>query len=277
MVGRKRMKTGDSLERLEGRDVMSGLLVALQATTPILTPAQVTTLASGISQTANPSGQSHVSAKAVTNTSGLYIGNGSGGTGQPSGPNAAATFPSSPIAGMGTPTKAELAREKFVAKFTGPMSTKPGRFSDQASIIYLRGLGGSTANFFLRGDYSLAIVIPAGFNSKNPTALNPATGQPLLVTGFAFLDDKNNNSGGVVGLDLLADPTSFDAKGRPTRLTFTSDPNVYGGIFFVDSAAGVVSISYGKNTATSSFNGRIYTSGLTSPFQNVDLFAKHSG
>ena len=92
------------------------------------------------------------------------------------------------------------------------------------------------------------------------------------VTGFAFLDDKNNNSGGVVGLDLVADPTSFDSKGRPTRLTFTADPNVYGGIFFVDSAVGPVTITYHKNTAQAAFNGRIYTSGLTSPFENVDLY-----
>ena len=190
------------------------------------------------------------------------------------------TFPASPIIGTGTPTAKELAREKFVAKFSGPLSIGPGRFSDQKQIIFMRGLGGSTPNFFLHGDYSLAVVIPTGFDRNNPagTGGDPtAPGYVPPVTGFTFLDDKNNNSGGVVGLDLVADPTSFDAKGRPTRLTFTADPNVYGGIFYVDSASGTVHITYGKNSATAAFNGRIYTSGLTSAFENVDLYAKHSG
>jgi hypothetical protein len=193
------------------------------------------------------------------------------------GPNAAATFPTSPILGNGTPTAAELAREKFQAKFSGPLATLPGRFSDQSSIVFMRGLGGSTPNFFRHGDYSLAFVIPTGFNPKQPagTGGDPsAPGYVPPVTGLAFLDDKNNNSGGVVGLDLLADPTSFDSKGRPTRLTFTADPNIYGGIFFVDSAVGVVNITYHKNTAQAFFDGRIYTSGLTNPFQNVDLYKR---
>ena len=140
----------------------------------------------------------------------------------------------------------------------------------------MHGLG-TAPNFFLHGDYALAMAFPAGFNPKAPTAADPTTGQPYQVTGFAFLDDKNNNSGAVEGLDLLADSTSFDAKGRPTRLTFTSDQNIYGGAFFVAQSSGVVTITYGKNTSTADFSGRIYTSGLTSPFQNNSLYAKHSG
>ena len=253
MVDRKRRNARPSLEPMEGRELLSGLLIALQANVPHLGPAQVAAIATNRAQAA-ATGQ--VSAKATTNESGVYIG--------ATGPNAAAgSFPASPAIGNGTPTAAELAREKFHAKFSGPLSTLPGRFSDQKQIIYMRGLGGSTPNFFLHGDYGLAIVLPT-----DPT-------QPTI--GFAFLDDKNNNSGGVVGLDLLADPTSFDAKGRPTRLTFTADQNVYGGIFFVASANGTVHITYGKDSATTVFNGRIYTSGLTSPFQNVDLYRKHSG
>lgn len=252
MDDRKRRKNRLAVEPMEGRELLSGLLVALAAPIPQIGPARAAAIASSL---AHPTSFGNASARGMTNANGVYIG--------ATGPNSSATFPTSPILSSGTPTATELAREKFVAKFTGPSIVKPGRFSDQKQILYLRGLGGSTPNFFLRGDYGLAIVIPT-----DPT-------QP--TTGFAFLDDKNNNSGGVVGLDLLADPTSFDAKGRPTRLTFTADPNVYGGIFFVDSAVGRVHITYGKNTATTVFSGRIYTSGLTSPFQNVDLYAKHSG
>ena len=124
------------------------------------------------------------------------------------------------------------------------------------------------------------MAFPAGFDPKNPGGTYDATENPAGVpgvTGFAFLDDKNNNSGGTVGLDLSADPTSFDAKGRPTRLFFTSDPNVYSGIFYVSQSSGIVTIKYGRNTASATFSGRIYTSGLTSPFQNVQLYAQHSG
>jgi hypothetical protein len=259
MVDRKRRNSRPTFEPMDRRELLSGLMIALQAPVPDITPTQEVAIASNLGKPA-PAGTASSQATSTSNPSGVYIG--------ATGPNSGATFPASPILGTGTPTAAELAREKFVAKFSGPSTVQPARFSDQKEILYLRGLGGSTPNFFLHGDYSLAIVIPAGFNPANPTATGP-------VTGFAFLDDKNNNSGGVVGFDLLA--TQFDAQGRPTQLTFTADPNVYGGIFYSDSAEGTVSITYGKNSATTVFNGRIYTSGLTSPFQNTDLYAKHSG
>ena len=294
MGDRKRRNARPNLEPMEGRELLSGLLIALQSNVPQLSPAQVASIASSRAQAVS-SGQSSAKSAGASN---LAPGTGNASVGGPntlsnggglySGGNnpQGISFPDSPVIGTGTPTAKELAREKFVAKFSGPLSIGPGRFSDQKQIIFMRGLGGSTPNFFLHGDYSLAIVIPTGFDRNNPAGTG---GSPTLadgspnpsyvppVTGFTFLDDKNNNSGGVVGLDLVADPTSFDAKGRPTRLTFTADPNVYGGIFFVDSAFGTVHITYGKNSATAAFNGRIYTSGLTSPFENVDLYAKHSG
>ena len=299
MLDRRRRDRRPGLEPLEGRELLSGLLIALQSNVPILGPAQVASVASLRAEAAHGHGQVSARAGVGGGSSGLISGSSPGavGTGNArvGGTNTlfnagglygggnnpqGISFPASPLAGIGTPTAAELAREKFVAHFSGPLSYKPGRFSDQKQIIFLRGLGGSTSNFFLRGDYSLAIVIPTGFDLKHPagTGSDPtAPGYVPPVTGFAFLDDKNNNSGGIFGLDLVADPTSFDAKGRPTRLTFTADPNVYGGIFFVDSAVGTVRITYGKHSAASVFNGRVYTSGLTSPFENVDLYAKHSG
>ncbi len=273
MSDRKRSRPAPSPEPIEGRQLLSGIMVALQSPVPILTGAEVASFASNLAHQAG--GQ--VSARAVpgADLSGIYVGNGSADTGgTPAGPNAAANFPVSPLVGQGTPTRAELAREKFIAHFSGPMRVEPPRFSDQSKILFLRGLGGSTPNFFLHGDYNLAMVFPKGFDRKDPGGAANGAGP---VTGFAFLDDKNNNSGGVVGLDLLADPTSFDSKGRPTRLTFTSDPSVYSGIFYVSQSSGTVNIRYGKNTASTTFNGRIYTSGLTSPFENTDLYAKHSG
>ena len=268
MGGSKRTPLTLRLEPLEGRSVPSGLLVALQAHAPHLNAAQVAQVAS--TQAGN------ATAQAASYDAGVYSANGTintaaaTGTPTPAGPNAAVSFPPSPLLGNGTPTRAELARERFVARFSGPMVTLAPRFSDQSKILYMHGLGGSSTKFFLHGDYALALAFPAGFNPKNPTASG-------TVTGFAFLDDKNNNSGATVGFDLSADPTSFDAKGRPTRLFFTSDPNIYSGIFYVSQSAGVATIKYGRNTATTTFNGRLYVSGLTSPFQNLQQYAQHSG
>ena len=238
---------GPGLEPIEGRDPLSGLLVALHpAGVPHLNPSQVarTHRLGPPLRAASASwpnfgwrpGRDRLRPRAGTNTpnagGGLYNGGNN-----PQG----MTFPNTPLLGHGTPTTAELAREKFHARFYGPMATQPPRFSDQSRIIFMKGLGGSTPNFFLHGDYSPPSSSPPGSTPRTrpgPAASPSAPGYVAPVTGFAFLDDKNNNSGGVVGLDLVADPTSFDAQGRPTRLTFTADPNVYGGIFFVDSAVG---------------------------------------
>ena len=257
-------------EPLEERGLMSGLMVALQARVPHpdatrmveVVAAQTRGVGSTVGATATIP---------TTNGNGVYVG--------AAGPNAGVRLPASPILGQGTPTARELAREKFVAKFAGPLATLPPRFTDQSKIIYLRGLG-TAPRFFLHGDYTLAMAFPAGFDPKNPGGTFNATTNPNgvpPVTGFAFLDDKNNNAGATLGLDLSADPTSFDKRGRPTRLFFTSDPNVYSGTFYVTQSSGVVTIKYGKTTASATFNGRLYTTGLTSQFQNADLYARRSG
>jgi len=90
------------------------------------------------------------------------------------------------------------------------------------------------------------------------------------VTGFAFLDDKNNNSGGVVAWTSWP-PTSSTPRtpdpAEPSPPTRTSTA----GSSFVASASGTVTITYHKNHGAGGLSiGRIYTSGLTSPFANVD-------
>jgi hypothetical protein len=163
-----------------------------------------------------------------------------------------------PLIGSG-PTRRELARQRFHAYFSGPVTVSGGRFSDQGKTIYFRGLGGS--NQFLHGDFQMAIVFP-----KDPTA-------PLF--GEAYLQDKNTNSGGQVGLVLQGvSPQTFDKAGRPTQLTFTSDPNIYSGIYFADTSRGTVKIEYSKGSATVVFDGLVYTSGLFSPIRNSDLYSR---
>ena len=248
MPARKRRSSIPRLQPLEGRELLSSSNGAWASSMPTLGGADVTRIAAA--QARLDAGSNAAVSAAATSATPIP---GSPGGGFPAPFDA----PASPLLGQGEPTPAERARERFRAKFTGPFRTLPGRFTDQSKILYLRGLGTSTV--FLHGDYDLAIVLP-----KDPNA---------TVTGFAFLDDKNTNAGATFGLNLVADPTSFDRKGRPTRMFFSSDPNIYSGTFYVTQSTGTVSIVYGKTTASASFKGRLYTSGLTSVFQNVDLYA----
>jgi hypothetical protein len=189
-------------------------------------------------------------------------GGSAGGGGVTGREGSANGFPngnsSSPLLGQGQPTPHELAREGFHAYFSGPITVGPGRFSDQAKIIYFRGLGGSTQ--FRHGDYQMAIVLPTDPNT-----------QPF---GVAVLEDKNGNSGGILVLDLTAVPNAVDRLGRPTRFTFVQDLNIYSGIYFVNSSTGTLNITYSKGSATAIFDARVYTSGLTSPIKNSDLNAR---
>ena len=115
---------------------------------------------------------------------------------------------------------------------------------------------------YLHGDFNMAIVTPV-----DPSA-------PFL--GEAVLNDKSTNSSGIHGLTLTGSRTEVDSQGRPTKLTFTADPNIYSGAFFGEAGQGSVAIKYGpKNAATVRFDGLIYTSGLASPLVNQDLYARH--
>jgi hypothetical protein len=164
----------------------------------------------------------------------------------------------SPLIGTG-PTPRELARERFRAVFSGPVSVGPGRFSDQAKTLYFRGLGNS--NTFLHGDFQMAIVFP-----KDPNA-------PLF--GEAVMQDKNTNSGAIIAFPLKGvTPQTYDRLGRPTKLTFVQDPNIYSGTFFINTASGTVNIHYSKGSAQVSFNGLVYTLGLTNPLTNSDLYSR---
>jgi hypothetical protein len=169
--------------------------------------------------------------------------------------------PVSPLLGQGSPTPAELSRERFHAVFRGPYTIGPGRFSDQAQTVFFRGIGGSNA--FLHGNFTMAVVTPT-----DATA-------PLF--GEAVLNDKNINSSGIIGLPLTA--TAVDSAGRPTQLTFTQDPNIYSGAFFVNSSIGTVTVRYQPRSphggiATVVFQGRVYTTGLTFPLRNSDLISR---
>ena len=126
------------------------------------------------------------------------------------------------------PTPHERARQRFEARFAGSFATGPGRYTDQAAQTYSQG--GGTSNTFLHGDLQMVVFSP----------LDPA--QP--TTGLAALIDKNvADSGNLLLLDLVGDPSSVDRGGRPTRLTWTVNDGS-GGSFQGASGEGTVEIRY---------------------------------
>ena len=225
------------LEPMEGRRLLSSAIIIAMANPNPLPAADTLTLAAS---------------------------GGSGGR--------ATISPAAPLGpGQGTPTQHELVRESFHASFTGPYSIGPGRFSDQSRMIYFRGVGSS--NQFRHGDFEMAVVTPVD-----------TTAAP---TGAAVMNDKSTNSGGVLGLDLSAAQSSVDRFGRPTTMTFANDPNIYSGIYFINTSSGTATIRYRsassgphgyvRGVATVSFQGLVYTSGLTNPLKNSDLYASGGG
>jgi hypothetical protein len=218
------------------------LLPALVAGQPVAPPISAGQLEAHSSLIAAPTMQASLAAATASPSGGI----GSIGRGGP------------PLLGQGQPTPHELARDTFRAWFNGPLLVGSGRFTDQAKIVYIRGVG--SANFFLHGDLNLGVVIPT-----DPSA---------PFTGVAVLQDENVNSSGIVGLDLTGSRQDVDRRGRPTHLTFTADPNIYSGIFFTASGTGSVDIQYHGNTATARFTGLVYTSGLTNPLKNALNFSR---
>jgi hypothetical protein len=235
--GRRALRPTVEAGELESRQLLSSIIALMAANKPAPVPA-INALSNRLA-TSPP----------------IYSGNtGTVGLG-----NGLSNNNASPLIGNGLATPEETARQTFRAGFVGRVYTGPGRFSDQSTTYYIRGLGGS--NFFLHGDFNMAIVTPT-----DPTA-------PFL--GEAVMNDKSTGTSGIIGLVLTGSRTAVDSHGRPTQLTFTSDPNIYSGIFSVSASSGTVSITYGRNnSAKAVFSGLVYTSGLTSPLVNSDLYAR---
>lgn len=254
MRDRKRRQVRPAVERCESRELLSGITVVLNRLTPNYS-AQTQLLRN---LATNPSVATTLNPAAAT-TSGVSAANTDGGTTIPKG-NGLTGNTVSPLLGSGTPTPHELLRDQFRASFSGPVYTSPGRFSDQGLTYFYRGLGGSS--FFLHGDFTMAIITPTAPGGK--------------FIGEAVLNDKNANTGAVLGLTLVGNTTDVDSRGRPIHMTFTSDPSIYGGTFFASASQGTVDIKYGpNNTARAVFNGLVYTTGLTNPLTNLDLYARH--
>lgn len=172
------------------------------------------------------------------------------------------TEPGPPLVpGPGQPTPIGLARSRFAAAFSGTILVGRPRYTGQSAILSYRGIGTSTQ--FLHGDFQMAAVLPKDASAD--------------ITGAAFLQDRNQANGDQFGLDINFDKASLDSRGRPTRGTWVTDPNIYSGVNYSDVGTGTVKIRYFPDgVATVVFRGHIHVSGITNPLKNSDLYFQNA-
>jgi hypothetical protein len=146
----------------------------------------------------------------------------------------------------GIPTPHEHARQRFDARFGGPIRIGPGRTSAQASLVYLRA--GGTSNAFLRGSALIGLSIPA----------DPG----LPVTGVASIFPSNASAtGSTLVLDLIAPRPAGGSP--PTQLSWTVD-GASAGLWADAVGSGTLTLLLRRgHTAGAVFQGTIVTTGVT--------------
>jgi hypothetical protein len=154
------------------------------------------------------------------------------------------------------PTPHEKVRESFDARFQGPFTTGPGRFTNEALLTFVKG--GGTSNQFLHGDVLIKITTP-----KDPT-------QP--VTGTAELLSKTvATSGTILVLDLTGRAPANPLQ-PPGHLTWTVSGSS-SGTYTNATGQGTLDLIYfpgGKRpqrafqagTAGAVFHGQVNTTGV---------------
>jgi hypothetical protein len=165
-----------------------------------------------------------------------------------------------------TPTTRELAREAFVAKFTGSYTSGPGRFTNQSESISFVAYGGSTSSFHM--NIQGIIYIPADPNDNS-------------VVGTATLYPRNVLTSGSQASVTLSGGRQPSVAGLPTQYTWTINNSNSGGIFLAPNNSPGAGGAYGTATVQfipqrsahgfSSgkvnivFRGLIYTTGTLNP------------
>jgi hypothetical protein len=126
----------------------------------------------------------------------------------------------------GVPTRREIRRQTFTARWVGQYTIGPPRFSDRASTIHLYGVSGGS-NEFLKGKFQMSLFPPAD-PSATPTPGNPYANQ---ITGIADLFGQNYlQSGSMAVLDINGTPApGSNPQALPTQLTWTYDFNTSAG------------------------------------------------
>jgi hypothetical protein len=143
------------------------------------------------------------------------------------------------------PTKREINRQTFTARWVGQYTIGPPRFSDREDTIHLYGTSGGS-NQFLKGKFNIALFPPAD-PGATPTVGNPFANQ---VTGVAALIPQNYlQSGSMLVLDLNGTPAAnSDPSALPTQLTWTYDNTTSAGAYAAPAinmqGTGTLTISY---------------------------------
>ncbi len=161
---------------------------------------------------------------------------------------------------VGTPTRHQALRLSFGGGFNGTFQQGPGRYSEEAAILAVRGKGGASG--FLHGDAQLAVSVPT----------DPA----VLPTGILTMFDKNRASGSILGLDLTAVPGAVDRQGRPTQFSFVVDDNLSSGSYAGAIGQGTVQVVYrGRLSGPSTIvvRGTVSASGTSNPLSTATLYA----
>jgi hypothetical protein len=159
----------------------------------------------------------------------------------------------------GTPTAHEAVRQRVRFAFEGRFLQSRGRFSDEASQVLVKGIGSS--NFFLHGDVQLGAVVPT----------DPARG----TSGLAVAFDRNTSTDTAFAFTLTGSTADLDRAGRPTRFTWTVNPDASGGLFAGATGSGTVTVRYlpggrarggvaSEGRAFVLLTGNVYTTGITS-------------
>ena len=173
----------------------------------------------------------------------------------------------------GVPTAAESRRQTYRATYFGAYTLGPGRFDTEASNFYFRGAGRTTTD--LHSDSQLRVIRP----------VNPA----LSPGGEISIFTRNLDANTQLGFDVVAVPTSYDNRGRPTHLTmYAVDTNVAAGVYVEATGQGTIDIHYGpvphtkypvrptpgirnQGPATIVIHAQIYSLGTTFNLRNTDI------
>jgi hypothetical protein len=152
--------------------------------------------------------------------------------------------------GTPQPTRAEVARESFVAKGIGEYTVGPGRFDTQQ--ISIHGFGKSAgSNISLVSHFQYAI-----FEPTDPT-------QPVTGVFHLFVEDFPATGGSLI-LDVQG-PTGSEVDGLPTHLYWVHDPS--SGTFFTGTGSSIPGyINFPTNYFTPSGNltNAVYNGGVSS-------------
>jgi hypothetical protein len=183
--------------------------------------------------------------------------------------NADGTINNQALAPMGTLSKRERRRERFVARYVGTYTVGAGRTSDEQIQTFIAAAG--SANTMLHSDIQLLLVTPKD--------------KSLPVGGTSAIFDRNLNTNTVLGFDEAAPQTSqyINSLGLPSLIPKVSvDVNLSSGTYDEAYAVGTMNIHYvasgkrepgvlSQGKAIVTIHAQIYTANVGFILRNANI------